>query len=58
MDVNKEPHAMSKDHIKPCLVETVKLVLKCQHAKKVDEISHLKCTENERISEMSEDILD
>src|SRR5260370_797871 len=55
----KKPHSIAEELIKPCLLETVKLVCDDGEAKKLEQtVSLSNNTIKRRIEEMSEDILD
>ncbi|XP_039750840.1 SCAN domain-containing protein 3-like [Pararge aegeria] len=55
--MNKKPHTIGEDLIKPCLCDAVSLVIGEQHVAKIKQISLSNTTVQKRISDMSNDIL-
>lgn len=55
--MNKKPHTIGEDLIKPCLCDAVSLVIGDQHVAKIKQISLSNTTVQSRISDMSNDIL-
>ncbi|GBP84707.1 Protein ZBED8 [Eumeta japonica] len=56
--VNKKPHTIGEDLIKPCLCDAVSLVIGEQHVAKIKQIALSNTTVQSRIAEMSSDILE
>lgn len=55
--VNKKPHTIGEDLIKPCLCDAVSLVIGEQHVAKIKQKSLSNTTVQSRISDLSNDIM-
>ncbi|GBP62959.1 Zinc finger BED domain-containing protein 5 [Eumeta japonica] len=55
--VNKKPHTIGDDLIKPCLCDAVSLIIGEQYVAKIKQVALSNTTVQSRIAEMSSDIL-
>jgi len=55
--MNKKPHTIGEDLIKPCLCNVVSLVIGEKHVAKIKQISLSNTTVQNRISDLSNDIM-
>jgi len=55
--MNKKPHTIGEDLIKPCLCDAVSLVIGEKHVAKIKQISLSNTTVQSRISDLSNDIM-
>lgn len=54
----KKPHTIGENLIKPCILEAVKLVLGEEHVEKINKFSLSNNTIENRIEDLSKNILD